>query len=108
MSLCHDRIHPSFANGRSNSSDSVRNPSLRSPERSASQTRACVAESFFGTLQLELLDEHHWESRQQLALAVFEWVEAWYNPRRRHSYCKMLSPVDYEAAYAARTVETAA
>jgi len=60
-----------------------------------------VAESFFGTLQLELLDEHHWESRQQLALAIFEWIEAWYNPKRRHSYCKMLSPVDYEAAHAA-------
>jgi putative transposase len=60
-----------------------------------------VAESFFGTLQLELLDEHHWESRQQLALAIFEWIEAWYNPKRRHSYCNMLSPVDYEAAHAA-------
>jgi putative transposase len=60
-----------------------------------------VAESFFGTLQLELLDEHHWESREQLARAIFEWIEAWYNPRRRHSYCQMLSPVDYEAAHAA-------
>jgi putative transposase len=60
-----------------------------------------VAESFFGTLQLELLDEHRWENRQQLALAVFEWIEAWYNPKRRHSYCNMLSPVDYEAAHAA-------
>jgi putative transposase len=60
-----------------------------------------VAESFFGTLQLELLDEHEWTSRQHLALAVFEWVEAWYNPKRRHSYCNMLSPVDYEAAHAA-------
>ena len=57
-----------------------------------------VAESFFGTLQLELLDEQHWESRHQLAQAIFEWIEAWYNPRRRHSYCQMLSPVDYEAA----------
>ena len=55
----------------------------------------------FRTLQLELLDEHRLESRQQLALAVFEWIEAWYNPKRRHSYCKMLSPVDYEAAHAA-------
>jgi putative transposase len=60
-----------------------------------------VAESFFGTLQLELLDQHYWESRQELALAIFEWVEAWYNPKRRHSYCGMLSPVDYEAAHAA-------
>jgi putative transposase len=45
-----------------------------------------AAESFFGTLQLELLDEHHWESRAQLAQSIFEWVEAWYNPKRRHSY----------------------
>jgi putative transposase len=56
-----------------------------------------VVESFFGTLQLELLDKHHWTDRRHLALAIFEWIEAWYNPRRRHSYCGMLSPVDYEA-----------
>jgi len=60
-----------------------------------------VAESFFGTLQRELLDEHRWESRDQLAHALFEWIEAWYNPRRRHSYTKMLSPIDYETATAA-------
>ena len=59
-----------------------------------------VAESFFGTLQLELLDEHRWTDRKRLALAIFDWIETWYNPRRRHSYCKMLSPVDYEAAHA--------
>jgi putative transposase len=58
-----------------------------------------VAESFFGTLQLELLDEHRWATRQQLALAIYEWIEAWYNPRRRHSYCRMLSPADCEAAH---------
>ena len=60
-----------------------------------------VAESFFGSLQLELLDEHRWHTRDQLAVAIFDWIEAWYNPRRRHSYCKMLSPVDYETAHAA-------
>lgn len=60
-----------------------------------------VVESFFGTLQVELLDQHRWETRDQLAAAIFEWIEAWYNPRRRHSYCRMLSPADYEAAHAA-------
>ena len=60
-----------------------------------------VAESFFGTLQVELLDEHRWIDRQHLALAIFDWIEAWYNPRRRHSYCGMLSPADYETANAA-------
>ena len=59
-----------------------------------------VAESFFGTLQLELLDEHHWDTRDQLANAIFDWIECWYNPRRRHSYCGQLSPVDYETATA--------
>jgi len=58
-----------------------------------------VAESFFGTLQLELLDEYRWTSRRQLASAIFDWIEAWYNPRRRHSYCSMLSPVDYETRH---------
>ena len=70
-------------------------------KRRASSSTTPWPSSFFGTLQLELLDEHRWESRHQLAGAIFEWIEAWYNPRRRHSYCKMLSPVDYEAAHAA-------
>ncbi len=59
-----------------------------------------VAESFFGSLQLELLDEHRWDTRDQLAKAIFDWIECWYNPRRRHSYCGMLS-LDYETAIAA-------
>jgi putative transposase len=60
-----------------------------------------VAESFFGTLQLEVLDRHHWTSRDELASAIFEWIECFYNPTRRHSYCGMLSPVDYETTTAA-------
>jgi putative transposase len=60
-----------------------------------------VAESFFGTLQLELLDRHRWTSRQELASAMFEWIECFYNPTRRHSHCGMLSPVDYETTTAA-------
>jgi putative transposase len=67
-----------------------------------------VVESFFGTLQLELLDEHHWASRAQLASAIFEWIETWYNPRRRHSYCGMLSPADYDAAHHADGLEAVA
>jgi len=62
-----------------------------------------VAERFFGTLQLELLDEHHWERHQQLALTIFEWIEAWCNPKRGHSYCNMLSPVERRGRHAARS-----
>ena len=57
-----------------------------------------MAESFFSVLQRELLDEQRWTTRRQLALAVFEWIEAWYNPHRRHTSIGSLSPIDYEAA----------
>jgi hypothetical protein len=36
-----------------------------------------AVESFFGTPQLELPDEHRWETRKQLALAIFDWIETW-------------------------------
>ena len=44
------------------------------------------------------LSEHH---DAELATAMFEWIECWYNPHRRHSYCDGLSPIDYETAAAA-------
>src|SRR3954453_12501358 len=55
-----------------------------------------MMESFWGTMQLELLDSRTWNSRAELANAIFEWIECWYNPKRRHSSIGMLSPVDYE------------
>ena len=58
-----------------------------------------MMESFFGTLQRELLDRRQWATRKELASAIFEWIEAWYNPRRRHTALGYLSPVDYERLY---------
>ena len=55
-----------------------------------------MIESFWSTLQRELLDTSNWDSPQQLGSAIFEWIEAWYNPRRRHTSLDMLSPVSYE------------
>lgn len=57
-----------------------------------------VAESFFGTLQLELLDRKHWTTRTELANAIFEYIECFYNPERRHSTINQLAPAVYEAA----------
>jgi putative transposase len=54
-----------------------------------------VAESFFATLQTELLDRHRWTTRKQLAQAIFEWIEVFYNTQRRHSTLGMLDPVTY-------------
>ena len=60
-----------------------------------------VAESFFATLEKELL---HWErfaTRAEAAAAIFEYVEVFYNRRRRHSVLGYLSPVDYRVNTAA-------
>ena len=51
-----------------------------------------MAESFFASLETELLDRHTWRTRDQLANAIFEWINAWYNPRRRHSALGYLQP----------------
>jgi putative transposase len=58
-----------------------------------------MMESFWGTLQLEVLDTKTWETRADLANAIFEWIECWYNPERRHSSIGMVSPIRYEATH---------
>ena len=55
-----------------------------------------VAESFFSTLQAELLDRQEWATRTELRLAIFEYVEAFYNRRRLHSTLGYLSPTEFE------------
>ena len=58
-----------------------------------------MMESFWGTMQLELLDSKTWQTRDELANAVFEWIECWYNPKRRHSGIGMHSPATFEALH---------
>lgn len=54
-----------------------------------------MAESFFATLQVELLDRRTWTTRAELAQAIFEYIEGFYNPERRHSRLDYHSPVQY-------------
>jgi putative transposase len=63
-------------------------------------------ESFFGSMQIELLDRRTWQTRAELASAIFEWIEVFYNPIRRHSAVNYLSPIEHERLHAA--TETAA
>ena len=56
-----------------------------------------VAESFFATIKTELLDRRAWPTRAAADAAIFDWVEGWYNTRRRHSTLGYLSPATYEA-----------
>jgi putative transposase len=55
-----------------------------------------VAESFFASLETELLDRRTFKSRDQARLALFQWIESFYNTRRRHSAIGYLSPDKYE------------
>jgi transposase InsO family protein len=76
---------------------------LGSMGRVASALDNAMMESFFGTLQRELLDRSAWMTRKELARAIFEWIEGWYNPRRRHTSIGFRSPVDYEQMLAVAT-----
>jgi putative transposase len=58
-----------------------------------------MAAAFFATLQAELLDCHEWDTRTQLAQAMFEYTEGFYNPERRHSALDYLSPVQYRLSH---------
>ncbi|MGF1948840.1 IS3 family transposase, partial [Enterococcus gallinarum] len=49
----------------------------------------------------ELLDRRDWQSRTELASAMFEWIEGFYNPTRRHSSLGMLSPHEFETRHTA-------
>jgi putative transposase len=55
-----------------------------------------MAESFFATLECELLDRYRFKTQREARMAVFDFIEGFYNPKRRHSGLGMLSPVDYE------------
>lgn len=55
-----------------------------------------MAESFFATLECELLDRMRFPNPKTAGEEIFEFIEAWYNPHRRHSALGYLSPVDFE------------
>ena len=58
-----------------------------------------MAESFFATLETELIDRSTFRTRVEARRAVFDFIEGFYNPKRRHSRLDYLSPMDYERRY---------
>jgi putative transposase len=55
-----------------------------------------MCESFFATLECELLDRRTFHTKAEARMAVFEFIEGWYNPGRRHSALGYRSPINYE------------
>lgn len=67
---------------------------------SMSRTGDCLdnaaAESFFATLEKELITRNRWQTRREAQAALFWWIEGWYNRERRHSSLAYKSPAEYE------------
>ena len=58
-----------------------------------------MAESFFATLEMELIDRTSFPTKSAARLAVFDFIEGFYNPQRRHSSIQDLSPVEFERRF---------
>ena len=58
-----------------------------------------LCESFFATLECELLDRRRFATPTQARIAVFDFIEGWYNPHRRHSALDYESPMRYEVKH---------
>jgi len=63
-----------------------------------------MAESFFATPECELLDRRRFKTQAEARIAVFEFIEGFYNPRRRHSSLGYLSPMKFESQFAATSL----
>jgi putative transposase len=63
-----------------------------------------MAESFFASLECELIARRSWKTKTEARLAVFTWIEGWYNPRRRHSGLNYQSPNTFERKQQDKTI----
>ena len=58
-----------------------------------------MMESFFSSLEAEVLDRYHFKTREEARAKIFCWLEGWYNTHRRHSAIAYLSPREYERRF---------
>ena len=65
-----------------------------------------MAESFFASLECELIARRSWKTKTEARLAVFTWIESWYNPRRRHSGLNYQSLNNFERNHQGKTITT--
>jgi len=61
-----------------------------------------MCESFFATLECELLDRRKFKTKAEARIAIFQFIEGWYNPGRRHSALGYMSPINFERSCQAK------
>ena len=65
-----------------------------------------MAESFFATLECELIDRERFDTREIARIKIFDFIETFYNPRRRHSALDYASPMEYERRWEEATASS--
>ncbi len=65
-----------------------------------------MAESFFVSRECGLIARRSWKTKIEARLAVFTWIESWYNPRRRHSGLYYQSPNNFERKHQQKSTYT--
>ena len=92
-----DRVsrYTSFACGRT-----LREPGIAQSTGSRGDAYGnALAESFIARLTTELIDRRSWPTRQAARTAIYDYIEGWYDPRRRHSALGYLGPAQFEAQH---------
>ena len=64
-----------------------------------------VCETFHASIKKERIYRRSWPTRTEARAAVFEYIEGWYNPRRRHSTLGYLSPAEFERQHVAHALK---
>ena len=62
-----------------------------------------MCESFFATLECELLARRRFPTKAEARMAIFEFIEGWYNPTRRHKGLGQISPIEFEKRHSAKS-----
>ena len=67
-----------------------------------------MCESFFASLECELIDRRTLRSHAHARTEIFKYIEGWYNPHRRHKALGQVSPLNYERRYCPQSFDSSA
>jgi transposase InsO family protein len=103
-SCCDDQLNPPNIPRSSSAAAAAMQAYAPRWARSATRMNNAMCESSFATLECELLDRCRFKTQTEARRVAFEFIEGFYNPRRRHSSIGYLSPIDCERQHYAAAV----